>query len=69
MLSGPLAESVGDAVGMGDTAVTIYGLAKWPVLIATVLSMLAILYYVAPNVRLPRFRLITPGSLLAVSCG
>ncbi|MBA3359508.1 MAG: YihY/virulence factor BrkB family protein, partial [Thermoleophilaceae bacterium] len=48
------------------TAVTIYGLAKWPVLLATVLTMLAVLYYVAPNVRLPRFRWVTPGSILAV---
>jgi membrane protein len=67
VLSGPLAESVGEAVGLGDTAVTIYGLAKWPVLIAMVLTMLAVLYYVAPNVRLPRFRWITPGSVLAVA--
>jgi len=66
VLSGPLAESVGKAVGLGDTAVTIYGLAKWPVLLATVLTMLAVLYYVAPNVRLPAFRWVTPGSLLAV---
>ncbi len=67
VLSGPLAESVGKAVGLGDTAVTIYGLAKWPVLIAMVLSMLAVLYYVAPNVRLPHFRWVTPGSVLAVA--
>ena len=66
VLSGPLAESVGEAVGLGDTAVTIYGLAKWPVLIAMVLTMLAVLYYVAPNVRLPGFRWVTPGSALAV---
>jgi membrane protein len=66
VLSGPLAESVGEAVGLGDTAVTIYGLAKWPVLLATLLTMLAVLYFVAPNVRLPRFRLVTPGSVLAV---
>ena len=66
VLSGPLAESVGDAVGLGDTAVTIYSLAKWPVLIGMVLVMLAVLYYVAPNVRLPGFRWVTPGSVLAV---
>lgn len=66
VLSGPLAESVGEAVGLGDTAVTIYGLAKWPVLIGMMLVMLAVLYYVAPNVRLPGFRWVTPGSVLAV---
>lgn len=67
VLSGPLAESVGNAVGLGDTAVRAYGLAKWPVLLGVVLSMLAFLYYIAPNVKLPGFRLITPGSLLALA--
>ena len=66
VLSGPLAETVGNAVGLGETAVTVYGLAKWPVLIALVLAMLSVLFYVAPNVRLPGFKLITPGSGLAV---
>jgi len=66
VLSGPVAEAVGNAVGLTGTAVEIYGLAKWPVLVAVVLTMLALLYYVSPNVRLPGFRWITPGSALAV---
>ena len=67
VLSGPLAESVGNAVGLGDPAVRVYGLAKWPVLVAVVLAMLAGLYYVSPNVKLPGFSWITPGSLLALA--
>ena len=67
VLSGPVAEAVGKALGLTSTAVTIYGLAKWPVLVAVVLTMLALLYYVSPNVRLPGFRWITPGSMLAVA--
>ncbi len=67
VLSGPLAESVGNAVGVGDTTVQVYGLAKWPVLLGVVLTMLGVLYHIAPNVRLPRFRWITAGSLLAVA--
>ncbi len=67
VLSGPVAESVGKALGLTDQAVTIYGLAKWPALVAVVLTMLALLYYVSPNVRLPGFRWITPGSALAVA--
>jgi len=66
VLSGPLAEAVGEAVGLGDTAVRVYGLAKWPVLLGVVLGMLAVLYYIAPNVKLPGFKWITPGSLLAL---
>ena len=67
VLSGPVAEAVGKALGLTSTAVTIYGLAKWPVLAAVVLTTLAFLYYVSPNVRLPAFRWITPGSMVAVA--
>ena len=67
VLSGPVAESVGKALGLTSTAVAIYGVAKWPVLVGVVLTMLALLYYVSPNVRLPGFRWITPGSSLAVA--
>jgi membrane protein len=66
VISGPLAKSVGDAVGLGSTAVTVWNIAKWPVLVVIVMGMLAILYYVAPNVRLPKMRWISPGSLFAV---
>src|ERR671922_26097 len=45
---------------------TDWSIAKWPVLLAMVLVMIAILYYTAPNVRLPGFRWITPGGVLAV---
>jgi membrane protein len=64
-LTGGLAKSVGDVVGLGDTAVDVWGFAKWPVLLLFVSLLLAVLYWGAPNVRLP-FRLISPGSLLAV---
>ena len=66
VVTGPLARSVGDAVGLGDTAVTIWGIAKWPVIVVIVMGMFAILYYVAPNVRQPRLRWVTPGGVVAV---
>ena len=66
VVSGPLAEAIGDAVGLGDTAVTAWGVAKWPVMLAIVMSVVVALYYVAPNVRQPKFRWVTPGGLLAV---
>lgn len=66
VLTGPLAEQVGNLIGVGDTAVTIWDIAKWPVLIVIVGMMLSILYYAAPNVRQPGFRWVTPGGLLAV---
>jgi len=66
VVSGPLAEAIGDAVGLGDTAITVWGIAKWPVMLVIVMAVVASLYYVAPNVRQPRFRWITPGGILAV---
>ncbi len=66
VVTGPLAEQVGNLFGLGSTAVTIWDIAKWPVIVVTVITMLAMLYYGAPNVRQPGFRWITPGGVLGV---
>jgi membrane protein len=66
VLTGGLAEKVGDLVGVGDTAVTVWQTAKWPVLLLVVSFMFAVLYWAAPNVKQPGFRWISPGSVLAV---
>jgi membrane protein len=67
VLTGDLARAVGDTIGLGDAAVTTWEYAKWPVLFLVVMTMFAILYYVAPNVKLPGFRWITPGGLFAMA--
>jgi len=66
VVTGPLASAIAKPIGLGGAAVTVWNIAKWPVLLAMVMLMLAILYYWAPNVRQPKFRWITPGSVLAV---
>ena len=66
IVSGPLATAIGNAIGIGDTALTIFNIAKWPVLLVIVSLMLAVLYYTAPNAKLPGFTWISPGSVLAV---
>jgi membrane protein len=66
VVTGPLAEQVGNLFGLGSTAVTIWDIAKWPVIVVTVITMLAMLYYGAPNVRHSGFRWITPGGILGV---
>jgi membrane protein len=66
VLTGPIVEAVGGSIGIGDTALTIWDIAKWPVLLAVVILMISVLYYVAPNVKVPGFRWVTPGSALAV---
>jgi membrane protein len=66
VLTGPLAKSIGDIVGLGSTAVMVWDIAKWPVLILVVSFMIAVLYYAAPNVKHPKFQWVSPGSILAV---
>ncbi len=66
VVSGPLARSLGARVGLGDAAVTAWGWAKWPVMLLTVALMIALLYNLTPNVRQPRFRLISPGAVVAI---
>jgi membrane protein len=66
VLTGSLAVAVGDAIGVGRDAVDVWSIAKWPVLLLIVMTIFALLYYVAPNVRQPRFRWITPGGILGV---
>jgi membrane protein len=66
VLTGPLAKSIGDIVGLGSAAVTAWDIAKWPVLILVVSFMIALLYYATPNVKHPKFQWVSPGSILAV---
>jgi membrane protein len=67
VLTGGLAKQVGNLISAGSTAVTVWDIAKWPVLILFVSFMLAILYWAAPNVRHPGFRWLSPGGILAVA--
>ena len=66
VVTGPVAQSVGDAIGIGSTAVTVWNIAKWPVLLAVVVLIVALLYYVTPNVKQPKFRWISVGAVLAI---
>ena len=65
-LSGGLAREAGNVIGVGSTAVDVWNIAKWPVLLLFVSFMFAVLYWAAPNVKQPGFRWITPGGTLAV---
>ena len=66
VLTGGLAQRAGDLIGLGSTAVTVWNVAKWPVLLLVVSFMFALLYWAAPNVKQPGFRWLSPGGLLAV---
>ena len=66
VISGPVASAIGNAVGLGDTAVTAWNIAKWPVMLVVVVVMLAVLYWPAPNARQKNFHWVSPGAVVAV---
>jgi Virulence factor BrkB len=66
VLTGPIANQVGTAFGIGHAAVLIWDIAKWPVLVIIVGAMFALLYKASPNIRQPAFRWVSAGGILAV---
>jgi membrane protein len=66
VLTGPIVQAVAGPLGIGSTAVDIWGIAKWPVLLAVVMVMFGVLYHFSPNVKMPSFKWVTPGAVLAV---
>jgi membrane protein len=67
VLTGGLAKQVGELVGVGSSAVQIWDIAKWPVLVLVVSLMFSILYWASPNVKHPGFRWLSPGGVFAVA--
>jgi len=66
VLTGPIVDAVAKPLGIGSTATTIWDIAKWPVLLGVVVLMFTVLFFAAPNVKLPGFRWVAPGALFAV---
>jgi membrane protein len=66
VLSGPVAQSIGDVVGLGSVALTVWSYAKWPVLGVVMLLVVALLYYATPNVKQPKFRWVSVGAGVAI---
>jgi membrane protein len=66
VLTGPIVSAVASPLGIGSTAVDVWNIAKWPVMVLVFELMLAVLYYASPNVKLRSFKWVTPGSLVAI---
>jgi membrane protein len=64
--SGPVATAIGDQIGLGSTAVLVWNIAKWPVILVVVVFIVALLYYATPNVKQPKFRWLSVGALFAI---
>lgn len=66
VLTGPIAEQAGSLLGVGDSALSVWDIAKWPVIVLIAAFMFAVLYYATPNVKQPGLKAVLPGGLLAV---
>ncbi|MEV7725353.1 YihY/virulence factor BrkB family protein [Streptomyces sp. NPDC087917] len=66
VFTGSLARRAGEALGLGDTAVAVWSVAKWPVLVLLVTVMIALLHWASPNAKGRGWRWVTPGSFLAL---
>lgn len=66
VMTGPVVRAVAEPLGIGSTAVQLWDIAKWPVMVILVLMMFAVLFHFSPNVRPGRFRWLTPGAIVAL---
>ena len=66
VLTGPVVSAVAGPLGIGSTAQTVFNIAKWPIMLIAVILMFAVLFHAAPNVKLPGFKWVTPGAILAL---
>ena len=66
VLSGPIVGSLGGALGLSDTVLTLWRFAKWPAMLVLVLAIFGVLYYTTPNAKVSGVRWITGGAILAL---
>lgn len=65
---GPLlSDWLGGVLGLEDVFGWIWWTVQWPLLLTGLLLAIGAILYIGPNAEQPRFRLVTPGSLLAVA--
>ena len=66
VLTGPVVSAIAGPLGIGSTVQTVWNIAKWPVMLAVVVLMFGVLFHTAPNVKLPGFKWVTPGAVVAI---
>jgi membrane protein len=66
VLTGPVVKAVASPIGVGSTAVSVWNIAKWPVMVLVVILMFGVLFHAAPNVKLRGFKWVTPGAAFAI---
>ena len=66
VMTGPVVTAVGDALGLGSIALTVWNVAKWPFILFAVMLIVALLYWATPNIRPPKFRWLSVGAAVAI---
>ncbi len=66
VVSGPVAQQVGDVIGVGDTTVLVWNIVKWPILVIVVSVFLALLFWASPNAKQAGIKWVSPGGAIAV---
>ncbi|GGI47841.1 membrane protein [Agromyces flavus] len=66
VVSGPITDAIGEALGLGEAVRVVWEIAKWPLLAIIVIVLIALLYHATPNAKQPKFRWISLGALVAI---
>ncbi|MDR6611609.1 YihY/virulence factor BrkB family protein [Leifsonia sp. 1010] len=66
VVSGPVLSFLGGLIGLDEAFQAAWSILRWPVVIIVLVLLLAVLYASTPNIKHPRFRWLTPGSLAAI---
>ena len=65
VFGGTIGRFLGNTVGLGDVAVSIWNVAQWPLAVVFLVFGIALLYYAAPAVEHRKWYWVTPGSFVA----
>jgi len=66
VLTGPIVSAVAEPIGVSDTVVSIWNIAKWGLIALLFVLMIGLLYYASPNVKQRGLKWITPGGIFAL---
>ena len=66
VLTGPIVTAIASPLGIGSTAISVWSIAKWPVMALLVVFMFTVLFYASPNVKLRGIRWVMPGAAFAL---
>lgn len=65
-VSGAFAQNLGEQIGLGQTAVDVWTIARWPAMLGILALLVSLLYYATPNIQQPKFRWLSVGAAMAM---